>query len=98
MEFLIILLFILIGGYFLWQTGNRNWKELYTTQDVEEYMKIVGQLQNAKINYRTTSGGEEFNFRQGAIVSRIPPVSYTIWVEKADFYKAERILQSLSSK
>ena len=65
MEFLIILLFILIGGYFLWQTGNRNWKELYTTQDVEEYMKIVGQLQNAKIKYRTTSGGEEFNFRQG---------------------------------
>ncbi|SMB92771.1 hypothetical protein SAMN00017405_2097 [Desulfonispora thiosulfatigenes DSM 11270] len=91
MKFLFFIL-ILVISYYIWRYYNRNWIQLLTTQDVDKYMKIVGLLQNSHLKYKTTSGGEEFNFHKGAIDSKTPPISYTIWVDKANLYNAEQII------
>ncbi|MGI6227034.1 MAG: hypothetical protein ACOYJ1_12355 [Peptococcales bacterium] len=93
MKFFIIFLLLLITAFYFWNRHNHKWQELLTTQDVENYMAIAGKLQGAGINYKTTSGGEEYNFRQNTLNSKIPPVSYTIWVLKEDVYKAEKAMK-----
>jgi flagellar biosynthesis/type III secretory pathway M-ring protein FliF/YscJ len=88
--FFFTLLFII--SFYIWKKFNSKWEELLTTQDVEKYMAIAGKLQGAGINYKTTSGGEEFNPRKNTLNSQIPPISYTIWVLKDDVYKANKII------
>lgn len=92
MKFIIILALLLVISYYVWKKLNSKWEELLTTQDVEKYMAIVGKLQGAGIKYKTTSGGEEFNPRKNTFNSRIPPVSYTIWVLKDEVYKANKLI------
>jgi len=92
MKFFLIVSGVLIIGYYIWKFSNRNWQELFTTQNVDHYMRIAGKLQEAKIKYKTTSGGEEFNFRKHTLNSGTPPISYTIWVTKEHFYKAQQLL------
>jgi flagellar biosynthesis/type III secretory pathway M-ring protein FliF/YscJ len=92
MKTLIILVLILVISYYVWKNLNSKWEELFTTQDVEKYMAIVGKLQDAGIKYKTTSGGEEFNPRKNTLKSQIPPVSYTVWVLKDEVYKANKVL------
>ncbi|MFZ5944562.1 MAG: hypothetical protein ACOYVD_10655 [Bacillota bacterium] len=89
-----ILFFILLFGigFYFWYNNAKRWVELLTTQNVEKYMGIVGKLQNAGIKYKTTSGGEEFNFRQNTIYSKTPPISYTIWIDKEQVHKAYKII------
>jgi len=89
---LIIVILLFIVSFYVWNSFNRKWEELLTTQDVEKYMSIVGKLQGAGIKYKTTSGGEEFNSRKNTLNSRIPPISYTIWVLKDDIYKAHKVV------
>lgn len=92
MKFYVILILLFFAGFFFWNKFNRQWEELLTSQDVEKYMAIAGKLQGAGIKYKTTSGGEEFNFRKNTLKSEIPPISYTIWVLKDDVYKAKKIV------
>ncbi|MDK2822404.1 MAG: hypothetical protein PWQ67_381 [Clostridia bacterium] len=94
MKFLVIFILLLIVGYYFWSFSKNRWEEVLTTQDVEKYMAIVGKLQAARIKYKTTTGGEEFNFRNSTLLSRTPPISYTIWIPKDQIYKAYKIINN----
>lgn len=88
-----LLLLLIILSYFIWKHFNKQKRELITTQDVDKYLKIVEKLQAANIKYKTSSGGEEFNFHKNVLDSDTPPVSYIIWVDESNFYKAQQLLK-----
>ncbi|MFZ7102663.1 MAG: hypothetical protein ACOWWO_08385 [Peptococcaceae bacterium] len=89
---LFVFIILLIIGFLFWYSNRQKWEELLTTQNPEKYMNIIGKLQSSGIKYKTTSGGEEFNFRKNTLNSQIPPISYTIWVYKNHAHKAYKII------
>lgn len=92
MESLFVLIILLIVGFYFWYNSNKKWEQILTTQNPDKYMKCIGKLQSSGIKYKTTSGGEEFNFRKNTLNSQNPPISYTIWVLKDQYHKAYQII------
>lgn len=67
---------------------NRNWKCIYTAYGYQEYFKIIGQLKQKGVSYKTKI---PINLRVGRFYDNIN-TQYDIYVKKELEYKAVEAL------